>query len=37
MTPTLPLLHRLSIALEAELNLAFEGEQLAVGFNHHAA
>ncbi|MFI6040369.1 helix-turn-helix domain-containing protein [Nocardia sp. NPDC051321] len=37
VTPTLPLLHRLSIALEAELNLSFQGEELAVRFTQCAA
>ncbi|MCU1647910.1 MAG: hypothetical protein JWN03_8185 [Nocardia sp.] len=32
VTPTLPLLHRLSIALEAELQLSFKGEELEVAF-----
>ncbi|QUN19352.1 helix-turn-helix domain-containing protein [Nocardia seriolae] len=37
VTPTLPLLHRLSIALEAELKLSFKGEELAVEFVDRAA
>ncbi|MFC9993255.1 helix-turn-helix domain-containing protein [Nocardia sp. NPDC127526] len=37
VTPTLPLLHRLSIALQAELKLSFMGEELAVEFVDRAA
>ncbi|WP_024800416.1 helix-turn-helix domain-containing protein [Nocardia sp. BMG51109] len=37
VTPTLPLLHRLSIALEAELNLSFKGAELLVRFAGKAA
>ncbi|WP_067517501.1 helix-turn-helix domain-containing protein [Nocardia uniformis] len=37
VTPNLPLLHRLSIALEAELQLSFKGEELAVEFIGRAA
>jgi len=35
--PTMGLLHRLSIALEAELNLSFRGEEISVKFTAGAA